>query len=88
MRRRGLALLLLSVLPALLLALGFAGFLALTAAGPDEPERPTDGIAVLTLLEAPVREISELIKAQRGYELNAKVITAADQMMGATVQVR
>ena len=36
----------------------------------------------------PVREISELIKAQRGYELNAKVITAADQMMGATVQVR
>ena len=36
----------------------------------------------------PVREISELIKAQRGYELNAKVITAADQMMGATMQVR
>lgn len=35
-----------------------------------------------------VREITELIKAQRGYELNAKVITAADQMMGATVQVR
>ena len=36
----------------------------------------------------PVREITELIKAQRGYELNAKVITAADQMLGATVQVR
>ncbi len=36
----------------------------------------------------PVREISELIEAQRGYELNAKVITAADQMLGATVQVR
>ena len=36
----------------------------------------------------PVREISELIKAQRGYELNSKVITAADQMLGATVQVR
>ena len=35
-----------------------------------------------------VREISELIEAQRGYELNAKVITAADQMMGATAQVR
>ncbi|AUH65688.1 flagellar basal-body rod protein FlgG [Paracoccus zhejiangensis] len=35
-----------------------------------------------------VREITELIKAQRGYELNAKVITAADQMLGATVQVR
>lgn len=36
----------------------------------------------------PVREITELIKAQRGYELNAKVITAADQMLSATVQVR
>lgn len=35
-----------------------------------------------------VREITELIKAQRGYELNAKVITAADQMMAATTQVR
>lgn len=36
----------------------------------------------------PVREITELIKAQRGYELNAKVITAADQMLGATTQIR
>ncbi|WP_028713228.1 flagellar basal-body rod protein FlgG [Paracoccus sp. J55] len=36
----------------------------------------------------PVREIAELIKAQRGYELNSKVITAADQMLGTTVQVR
>ena len=36
----------------------------------------------------PVREISELIEAQRGYEMNAKVITAADQMLGATVQIR
>ncbi len=35
-----------------------------------------------------VREVSELIKAQRGYELNAKVITAADQMLSATAQVR
>lgn len=35
-----------------------------------------------------VREISELIEAQRGYELNAKVITAADQMLSATTQVR
>jgi flagellar basal-body rod protein FlgG len=35
-----------------------------------------------------VREVTELIKAQRGYELNAKVVTAADQMLGATVQVR
>lgn len=35
-----------------------------------------------------VREITELIEAQRGYEMNAKVISAADQMMGATTQVR
>ncbi|MEL6479465.1 MAG: flagellar basal-body rod protein FlgG [Pseudomonadota bacterium] len=36
----------------------------------------------------PVREITELIEAQRGYEMNAKVITAADQMLSATVQIR
>ncbi len=36
----------------------------------------------------PVREVTELIEAQRGYELNAKVISAADQMLGATTQVR
>ncbi|MBR9762730.1 MAG: flagellar basal-body rod protein FlgG [Rhodobacteraceae bacterium] len=36
----------------------------------------------------PVREITELIEAQRGYELNSKVISAADQMLGATAAVR
>jgi flagellar basal-body rod protein FlgG len=36
----------------------------------------------------PVREITELIEAQRGYELNSKVITAADQMLAATTQIR
>jgi len=35
-----------------------------------------------------VKEITELIEAQRGYELNSKVITAADQMLSATTQVR
>ncbi len=35
-----------------------------------------------------VHEITELIEAQRGYELNAKVITAADQMLAATTQIR
>ncbi|WGH80179.1 flagellar basal-body rod protein FlgG [Jannaschia ovalis] len=35
-----------------------------------------------------VREITDLIEAQRGYEMNAKVITAADQMLGATTQIR
>lgn len=36
----------------------------------------------------PVSEITELIEAQRGYELNSKVISAADQMLGATTQIR
>lgn len=36
----------------------------------------------------PVRQMTQLIEAQRGYELNAKVITAADQMLGATTQIR
>ena len=31
-----------------------------------------------------VTEISDLIAAQRAYEMNAKVITAADQMLSAT----
>lgn len=35
-----------------------------------------------------IREVTELIKAQRGYELNAKVITAVDQMMSTTTQVK
>ncbi|WP_170421017.1 flagellar basal-body rod protein FlgG [Ruegeria arenilitoris] len=35
-----------------------------------------------------VREVTDLIEAQRGYEMNAKVISAVDQMMGATTQVR
>ena len=36
----------------------------------------------------PVKEVTELIEAQRGYELNSKVITAADQMLSAMVQIR
>lgn len=47
-RARRLLLLVLPALPALLLAGGFAWFLRLAAAGPAEPDRPTDGIAVLT----------------------------------------
>lgn len=35
-----------------------------------------------------VQQIAELIEAQRGYELNSRVITAADQMMAATTQIR
>jgi flagellar basal-body rod protein FlgG len=35
-----------------------------------------------------VEEISSLIVAQRAYEMNARVITAADEMMQATTQLR
>lgn len=35
-----------------------------------------------------VNEIADLIEAQRGYEMNSKIISAADQMLGATVQIR
>jgi flagellar basal-body rod protein FlgG len=31
-----------------------------------------------------VTEISDLIAAQRAYEMNAKVVSAADQMMQST----
>ena len=65
------------------------------ASGPPIPGVPGDG-GFGTLRQGyleessvdPVRELTDLIKAQRGYELNAKVITAADQMLGATNQVR
>lgn len=35
-----------------------------------------------------VQQIADLIEAQRGYELNSKVISAADQMLGTTTQIR
>ncbi|WP_298915621.1 flagellar basal-body rod protein FlgG [uncultured Algimonas sp.] len=35
-----------------------------------------------------VEEISELIEAQRGYELNSKIITAADEMYATTTRLR
>ncbi|MGE0847740.1 MAG: flagellar basal-body rod protein FlgG [Flavobacteriaceae bacterium] len=36
----------------------------------------------------PVSEISDLISAQRAYEMNARVITAADEMLSATSNLR
>lgn len=35
-----------------------------------------------------VAEITELIEAQRGYELNSKVMTAADEMLSSTSRIR
>ncbi len=76
-------------------AMGSNLFLETEASGPPAVAAPgTDGLGTLRqgyLEESsvdPVREMTELIKAQRGYELNSKIITAADQMLGATVQVR
>ena len=76
-------------------AMGSNLFLETPASGPAQVGAPgQDGLATMRqgyLEESSVdavREVTELIKAQRGYELNAKVITAADQMLSATTQVR
>ena len=76
-------------------AIGSNLFLETPASGPSSAATPgQDGLGVLRqgFLEDssvdPVREITDLIKAQRGYELNSKVISAADQMLGAMVQIR
>ena len=76
-------------------AMGSNLFLETEASGPALVGDPgTDGLGTVRqgYLEASsvdsVREITELIEAQRGYELNAKVITAADQMLAATTQLR
>ena len=76
-------------------AIGGNLFLETAASGAAAPSAPgADGLGTLRqgyLEESsvdPIKEITELIEAQRGYELNAKVITAADQMLSATTQVR
>lgn len=76
-------------------AIGSNLFLETSASGPSLVATPgQDGLGTLRqgYLEDssvdPVKEVTDLIEAQRGYELNSKVISAADQMLGATVQVR
>jgi flagellar basal-body rod protein FlgG len=76
-------------------AMGSNLFLETPASGPAQVGTPgQDGLGTVrqgyledSSVDA-VREVTELIKAQRGYELNAKVITAADQMLSATTQLR
>lgn len=76
-------------------AIGSNLFLETPASGPSTIATPgQDGMGVLrqgyledSSVDA-VREVTDLIEAQRGYELNSKVITAADQMLGAMVQIR
>ena len=76
-------------------ALGSNLFLETEASGPSLQATPgQDGLGTVRqgYLEDssvdPVKEITDLIEAQRGYELNSKVISAADQMLAATTQVR
>jgi flagellar basal-body rod protein FlgG len=76
-------------------AIGSNLFIETTASGPSNITTPgQDGLGVLRqgYLEGssvdPVKEVTDLIQAQRGYELNSKVITAADQMLSAMVQLR
>ncbi len=76
-------------------AIGSNLFLETPASGPALVSAPGEnGLGTLRqgYLESSsvdaVREVTELIEAQRGYELNSKVITAADQMMSATTQIR
>lgn len=76
-------------------AIGSNLFLETPASGAPFTTTPgQDGLGALRqgYLESssvdPVKEITELIQAQRGYELNSKVISASDQMLGATVQIR
>ena len=66
-------------------------FIETPASGTPQDGLPnTDGVGDLqqgNLEQANVEavtEISDLIAAQRAYEMNAKVITAADQMLSAT----
>ncbi|MCA1776697.1 MAG: flagellar basal-body rod protein FlgG [Loktanella sp.] len=76
-------------------AIGSNLFLETPASGPSLVADPgQDGLGLLRqgYLEDssvdPVREVTDLIEAQRGYELNSKVITAGDQMLSAMVQIR
>jgi len=76
-------------------AIGSNLFLETNASGQPFTGAPgEDGLGILRqgyLEESsvdPVQQITDLIEAQRGYELNSKVITAADQMLSATTQIR
>lgn len=76
-------------------AIGSNLFVETGASGPSLVNTPgIDGLGTLRqgFLEDssvdPVKEVTDLIEAQRGYELNSKVITAADQMLSAMVQIR
>ncbi len=76
-------------------AIGSNLYVETPASGPSLVTTPgQDGLGMLrqgylenSTVDA-VKEVTDLIEAQRGYELNSKVISAADQMLGAMVQIR
>lgn len=81
--------------PAGLEAIGDNLFLETPASGSPNtatPGSPGFGTLMQGYLELSnvnaVEEISSLIVAQRAYEMNARVITAADEMLQATTQLR
>ena len=57
-----------------------------TLAGTDGAGTLQQGFLEQSNVEA-VTEISNLIPAQRAYEMNSKVITAADEMLQTTAQL-
>lgn len=76
-------------------AIGDNLFLETDSSGPAQVGNPSDegyGNLLQNHLEQSnvnaVAEISDLISAQRAYEMNARIIAAADQMMQATSNIR
>ena len=70
-------------------------FLETVASGTPQVSTPGDtgfGTLLQSHLEEsnvnPVTEISDLIAAQRAYEMNARIITGADEMLSATANLR
>jgi len=71
----------------LFLETGASGAAVVGEPGQDGLARVRQGYLEQSTVDV-VTEIAELIEAQRGYEMNSKVISASDQMLGATVQIR
>lgn len=81
--------------PAGLQAVGGNLYLESPASGAATPGNPGEagfGAIQQQFLEAsnvsPMNEMTDMIRAQRGFELNSKVITTVDQMSGMLNQVR
>lgn len=76
-------------------AIGSNLFLETSASGQptvSTPGQPSFGLLTQGFLEAsnvnPVSEITALITAQRAYEMNSRVVKAADEMLATSAQLR